>query len=592
MANSYKVEGIASYGHHKFTVNVTQLSSSAVSNTSEISYSVVLSPVVEGYDWNYTNIVPVEGMFSILDSLHLVAGEDIEIMSYDGSSNYTIASGTATVYHADDGSCPLNISLMIASKVSASYMPGGLNLSEQINLESITREAYFTSAPNFNDEQNPTIQYINPMGNSAGTLQACISLTGARADIAYRNINKTGGSYTFNLTDAERDILRNATNSGKNYRTVYFIIATTIDGTTYRKSMSKRFTVVNAAPTLSPNIYDSGTVSKTLTGDQNIIIKGYNNIHVYTGATAYKGATIISQSITNGDKIVNSNYARFDNTESADFVITATDSRGNTINQTVSKTLIPYVPLTASLEANIELSATNATTAKASFKVSGNYFKGSFGATENALTLTYTLKGSNDSEYTGTLTVPEETLAGGYYVVNTSIDNLDYRYSYILYLDAADKITTLAIQSKTLRAYPVFDWGENDFNFNVPVTVEGRKCYAPYVLFEGNTRGTVTLNDSIANYDYIEILFTDNNSKDAGSVKLCNLGSSSQTINLSLTEASTSASSHIRRTAYICYGNTLTPQTTSAGYLYFSGTTVKHTSGTNYIAILKVLGYK
>lgn len=33
----------------------------------------------------------------------------------------------------------------------------------------------------------------------------------------------------------------------------------------------------------------------------------------------------------------------------------------------------------------------------------------------------------------------------------------------------------------------------------------------PVILYEGNTLGDITLNDSVANYQYIEILYHDNN---------------------------------------------------------------------------------
>ena len=46
-------------GHHKFTLKVTENSTNTSNNTSSVSWSLILSPVSSGYDWSYSNTVPV-----------------------------------------------------------------------------------------------------------------------------------------------------------------------------------------------------------------------------------------------------------------------------------------------------------------------------------------------------------------------------------------------------------------------------------------------------------------------------------------------------------------------------------------------------
>lgn len=142
-----------------------------------------------------------------------------------------------------------------------------------------------TSAPNFNDEANPTIQYTNEAGNTVTSLQACISLTGATDNIAYRDIPKTGNSYTFNLTTAERNTLRNATTGTS--RTVKFYIKTVAGGNTYFSSVTKTLSIINANPTFSTfNFLDTGIVSTELTGNpttygnSRIIIDNFNVVKI------------------------------------------------------------------------------------------------------------------------------------------------------------------------------------------------------------------------------------------------------------------------------------------------------------------------
>ena len=121
---------------------------------------------------------------------------------------------TPHIKHNADGSKSFSASVKGAIYAATQNVSG----SGSWTLPSIPRKATVTSAPNFNDEGNPTIKYSNKAGNSVTSLQACISLTGSKADVAYRDISKTGTSYTFNLTDAEREVLRKAT-TGSNSRT-------------------------------------------------------------------------------------------------------------------------------------------------------------------------------------------------------------------------------------------------------------------------------------------------------------------------------------------------------------------------------------
>ena len=85
---------------------------------------------------------------------------------------------------------------------------------------------------------------------------ACISLTGSTDDIVYRDIPKTGTlSYTFELTDAERNLLRQNT-TGKT-RKVKFYIRTVIGGSTLHSIVEKTFSIINASPTYNEAYLDT-----------------------------------------------------------------------------------------------------------------------------------------------------------------------------------------------------------------------------------------------------------------------------------------------------------------------------------------------
>ncbi len=201
--------------------------------------------------------------------------------------------------------------------------------SGTVTLTSIPRKATITAAPNFNDEENPTITYSNKAGEAVTELKAGISTDGTTVDIYYRDIPKTGSSYTFELTDKEREVLRNAT-TDSNSRTVVFKIRTKIGEKTYWSELSKTLSIVNANPVMNPTVEDTGSVSVTLTGDaENKMIRNYNVMAVAANATAQKGATITGYNISCGGKSITTASGTLSYVSSNDFVFTVTDSRGN-----------------------------------------------------------------------------------------------------------------------------------------------------------------------------------------------------------------------------------------------------------------------
>lgn len=369
------------------------------------------------------------------------------------------ATYTDVVKHNDDGTCNVTISGSVTGASGTSLAGTTSSGSKSVTLDKIARQATLTGAPNFNDEENPTITYSNPAGESVEALQACIaSEDGLTIFVPYRDISKTGTSYTFNLTTAEREALRKAT-PNSNTLTIKFYVQTTLSGTNLRSSIAKTLTIVNNKPTLNPVVKDVGTASTALTGDANKIIKGANYISVASGGAALKGATIKSQKITCGEEVINAASGSFVNVETATFTFTITDSRGNVTTQKVNKTLIPYVKLSCNMAATISIAG------EIDLTLTGNYFSDTFGAVVNDLNVEYRYK-----ELNGTYS---EWISAGVIASNNKyngaafIDGLDYRKTYIVQARASDKIYSITTAEKRLKAIPVFDWGENDFQFNV-----------------------------------------------------------------------------------------------------------------------------
>lgn len=563
--SSYSISG--NYSVISWSLQLISDSYGRISSTASKSWSVT----VNGTAYSGTNTVGISA-----------------------SSTKTLASNTTTIYHNSDGSKTFSYSFSQYFGITFSGSTVGTKSgSGNGTLDTIPRQASISTAPNFNDEANPSITYSNPAGNSVTSLQACISLTGAAADVPYRDISKTGTSYTFNLTDAERATLRNATTTA-NSRDVTFFVRTEIGGSTYYSTLKKTLTIVNANPTFTASAVDTGTSSTVLTGGSSKMIKGFNSIAAsITDAAAYKGATIKSYKITNGSNIFNSATAALSNTESNVFAFEITDSRGNKATKSITLDMVDYVPLTCNVDGKINLSADDSTQAELTFTISGNYYNGSFGAVANELTIAYTKEDSSGGWTYEELDITQATFDGNTYTLTHTIPNLEYTNSYVIIGQVSDKINgNIQSTSKTLKTTPIFDWGENDFNFNVPVSIQGGKCYAEYVLYDGGaTNGAVTLADSVVNYDYIEIFFEDNNGETGGYTKMYQ--PNGKTIDINIVEGAESIqTTYIRRTFYKVNGNTVTPNITGAGYVLFQNSTVSHTIGTNYIYITRIVGYK
>jgi hypothetical protein len=96
---------------------------------------------------------------------------------------------------------------------------------------------------------------------------------------------------------------------------------------------------------------------------------------------------------------------------------------------------------------------------------SGNYYNGSFGAVSNTLTVQYRYKVSGGSY--GSWTNMTATKSGNTYTATANLTGLDYKKTYVFQVKAVDKLATKTTAEKSVKSLPVFDWGENDFTFNV-----------------------------------------------------------------------------------------------------------------------------
>ena len=478
------IYGDGSNGHHRFTLTVTEDSTNINTNQSWVSWKFVMSPLGNGWDWYYSNQVPVSWVLYINGTQY--SGN---IMNYDGYSTIDIHSGGTFIDHDSNGDKTIEYSFSIWS-LGAAYLPGSASANGSMALTRINRKATIVSAPNFNDTEKPTMVFSNPAGNAVESLKVGIyDINGQYPYAAYREISdKTSTSYTFDLTSEELALIYSASADLSDSLPVTFYVYTKIGGLEFTDFVYREVTIVDADPVITTaTIADEGSFSQYLTDEYpTVIVSGCNYVKCVMEVTLKKGAGIFRKTVTCGNKIVDidldGNYCILQNVENPEFIFTVWDTRGNKSEKKVNASeFVQYVRLTCDLGVTMVAHEDDAYS-DAHLDISGNFFNSKFGANglQNTLSLYYRYKTK-----TGTygdwqpITISQPT--SNRYAYETEIPDLQMQETYTFQIRAADLmhngVNNVYIQSNVYiaRTVPAFDWSEEDFNFNVPVTIQGKK---------------------------------------------------------------------------------------------------------------------
>lgn len=371
----------------------------------------------------------------------------------------TLASGSTTIAHNADGTKSFSFSFSQQFDISYSGVGwiGTKSGSGSGTLTTIPRTSSVSST-NANIGENIKITINRASSSFTHTLTyAFCNLTGTI-------VTKTPStSVSFTLPTSFYAQIPNAKSSWGR------VICQTYSGNTLIGTSECRFDVYvkesSNKPTLSPTVKDTNATTKALTGDENKFIKYYSSANFSFGASAKNSATVKTYNLTVGSQVTSNSTGTFTNVDSASFVFGVVDSRGFSASQTVNKTLINYVKLTCAM------TVSNPTAdGKCTLIINGNYFNGSFGATNNTLTVQYRTN-------SGSWTNATATLSGNTYKATVNLTGLDYTQSYTFQAKAVDKLATATTDSKTVKSTPIFDWGATDFHFHVPVAIMGNETF-------------------------------------------------------------------------------------------------------------------
>ena len=395
-------------------------------------------------------------------------------------SAVTLLDTTVTVSHDHSGNGSLSVRTWMNTNISA----GVVTLSKTLTLPQIPRASTLSAADGIIGRRTriaiskKSSAFTHSIAYRFGSLSGYITADGGTS--ATERVF-SGDSIDFLLPESFYNAIPSSA-AGECSLT----LRTYHGGSLIGQMQTAAFTVGTdgavCGPSVAGAVIDSSEITSQLTGN-GALVRYHSKADCTITATAKKGATITEKRIAGvlvgGDRLV------IDGVQTGELVFYAKDSRGYEARQTVSVSMIDYIRLTN----NAAAVRTDPTSGKATLTLEGACFAGSFGAAENEITAAYQIDGGEP--------IPVAlSCSGSRYRAVVELTDMDYERSYTLTVTVRDKLETA---QKTLilpKGLPVFDWGEGDFAFHVPVSMDtplglamggtGRKSWdAGVVLSDG-----------------------------------------------------------------------------------------------------------
>jgi hypothetical protein len=467
-------------------------------------------------DWKNTSVASIDFGRSDKSSVRAYWVELYLNGSYDSQLAYktgyfatlkpgesiTLASGTKVVNHADDGTLSARFKYMAgpsmfnaANGASVSTGTDGLNANSPAQMvqeatfviDTISRHALLYSIPaEFTDEDTVPVEYAVPSGLTG---YIYMSLDGnVNTETTHIETVTGAGTKNYKFTQADLNKIWKIQDDGLRHKSIKFCIrsVSNIDGVTYREPLTATLKLIHYDPELHIQVYDDNQdVIDRLTDNSEVLVRFLSNAKCITGAKAVKGSTINTESVKCVGETRYGPTNIYEGVKGNVFDFAVVDNHGNT--NTASKTFpvetgkfIEYVKPTANV------SVTEVTgDGKVAITVYGKYYKGGFGKVDNKLKITWSLQEHNQPYDSGVFEdVYVDTDEEDNYSYTFQRTGLNYLDVYELSVGVSDvAVPTEVYAEAIIAAVPVFDWGRQDFAFNVPVTIQGASV--PSIVEQG-----------------------------------------------------------------------------------------------------------
>lgn len=296
-----------------YQVGYDIISQSVADNTTTIRFYGVLNVTGNSISWS--------------SATASVWNKTVSIGTYYGNGSHTVVTQDATISHDANG----NYSGWLSGTISTSYTSG--TAAGGFTLPKINRIAVVSAVSDFNDETNPTITFTNPAGF---TINAFLRV--GETDIAVASNIPSTGTYTFNLTTAQRNSLRQlCTGQTLSVRVGLRTLNSggTVLGSSYK---DKTMTLINANPTFTATYEDTNATTLAITNDNQQIIRNNSTLVInVSNAEAKKYATLTDLKVEiNGATFFGTlngntgtiNVGTLNLSSNTEALVTLTDSRG------------------------------------------------------------------------------------------------------------------------------------------------------------------------------------------------------------------------------------------------------------------------
>lgn len=235
-------------------------------------------------------------------------------------------------------------------------------------------------------------------------------------------------------------------------------------------------------------------------------------------------------------------------------------------------------------------------TGNITLKASGTFYNGSVGNQTITPKVYYRYKLQSATSYNSWTQIANTSItkSGNNWSTSITLSGFNYQKSYDVQLKVSDNVAE-ANGLSYVTASSVVPVGEptwTEYKDRVDfkkLTIDKKQILAPYVLYNDSaTSGNITLSDSVANYQYIEVfyLFSDN------STRMCQKVYSPSGNTFQITGNNDNGTYlYISTATYSASGTTLTATGQTRWRIATSGNATRTTNTTN-LQIFRVVGYK
>jgi hypothetical protein len=399
-----------------------------------------------------------------------------------GSSWVQIGSmATATVAHNADGTKIVNITGYFNSGVTSKLE--NLSVSQNITLTTIPRASQITASSNsFNIGSSITI-YTNRKSTSF-THALNLYFGNYSTTLAY-NITD---SYYWDSTSWASSLYQQIPNTNTGTGTLRLITYDVDNNVVGYTELSFTAHVTDSNPTFANFTYqDTDSATVALTGNSSQIVQTKSNIQVTVNGAATKNyATISTYKVQYGSKTItsSSNVISFGTVSNNDnLTITVIDSRGNSSQQSVYLTTVPYASPTVTV---VALSRVNNIEAGTVLVCSGSY--ANLVVTKEQYSLKYRYKVTTSETWSSYVQITP-SMSDGDFSFNANIGNFDINSSFNFEIVASDYYSATTQPALLPTAKPVFSIRDGKIGVNkIPengafdvsgdVYISGSKAYS------------------------------------------------------------------------------------------------------------------